>query len=137
MTTATTSASSSSAAQSYGMSEIAAACKPYRELLEGLRDAAVVDSVRSLLGWDQETMMPPAGADLRSSMQRSDLGKPSREAKAVRHAEAAYSPVGGRHGRGADANEDLVRTRLGPRDVFDLHHVRRSVASDHRRLHVR
>ena len=61
-----TPASSSAASQPLGMSDIAASCKPYRELLEGLRDAAVVDSVRSLLGWDQETMMPPAGADLRS-----------------------------------------------------------------------
>ncbi|MBX3353344.1 MAG: carboxypeptidase M32 [Phycisphaeraceae bacterium] len=48
------------------LSEAAAACAPYRELLAHLRDAAVLDSVRSLLGWDQETMMPPAGAELRS-----------------------------------------------------------------------
>src|SRR5690606_6790283 len=49
-----------------GMSDLAAACAPYAELLGHLREGAVLDSVRSLLGWDQETMMPPAGADLRS-----------------------------------------------------------------------
>lgn len=53
-------------AAQHALSEAAAACKPYRELLSLLRDAAVLDSVRSLLGWDQETMMPPAGAELRS-----------------------------------------------------------------------
>lgn len=48
------------------MSDLAARSKPYRELLERLREAAVLDSIRALLSWDQETIMPPAGADLRS-----------------------------------------------------------------------
>jgi carboxypeptidase Taq len=67
MTTAATPGTAPSASSNpLGMSDLASGCKPYRELLEHLRDAAVLDSVRSLLAWDQETMMPPAGADLRS-----------------------------------------------------------------------
>lgn len=72
MTTATTgSAAASSSTNPLGMSDLAAGSKPYRELLEHLREAAVLDSVRSLLGWDQETMMPAAGADLRSDQLAS------------------------------------------------------------------
>ena len=66
MTTATTGSSTAAAANPLGMSDLAARCAPYAELLQRLRDAAVLDSVRALLGWDQETMMPPAAADLRS-----------------------------------------------------------------------
>ncbi len=40
--------------------------KPYDELLGLLREAAVLDSVRSLLGWDQETEMPPKAAPFRA-----------------------------------------------------------------------
>jgi len=42
------------------------ASKPYDELLKLLRDAATLSSVQTLLGWDQETIMPPAGAALRA-----------------------------------------------------------------------
>lgn len=67
MTTAATKGTApSTSSNPLGMSDLASGCKPYRELLEHLRDAAVLDSVRSLLAWDQEAMMPPAGADLRS-----------------------------------------------------------------------
>ncbi|HYW14295.1 MAG TPA: carboxypeptidase M32 [Longimicrobium sp.] len=38
---------------------------PYRALLGELREIAVLASVSSTLGWDQEVMMPPAGARLR------------------------------------------------------------------------
>ncbi len=65
MSTAATPASAS-AANPLGMSEVASRSKPYGELLQWLRDAAVLDSVRSLLSWDQETIMPPAAADLRA-----------------------------------------------------------------------
>ena len=42
------------------------ASKPYDELCVLLREAAVLHSVQALRGWDQETIMPPAGAALRS-----------------------------------------------------------------------
>ncbi len=39
---------------------------PYAELTALLREAAVLASVSATLGWDQETMMPPAAAALRA-----------------------------------------------------------------------
>jgi carboxypeptidase Taq len=41
--------------------------RAYRKLLAHLSDAAVMSSTLSLLNWDQETHMPPGGADLRAS----------------------------------------------------------------------
>ncbi|MGI9014837.1 MAG: carboxypeptidase M32 [Phycisphaerales bacterium] len=38
----------------------------YNELLERLRKATLLQSVDSLLGWDQETMMPDGGVEYRS-----------------------------------------------------------------------
>jgi carboxypeptidase Taq len=38
----------------------------YAELIEHLRAVAALNSVASLLGWDQETMMPRKGADARA-----------------------------------------------------------------------
>jgi carboxypeptidase Taq len=38
----------------------------YSSLLGLLKDAATLESAVSLLGWDQETMMPPHGAELRA-----------------------------------------------------------------------
>ncbi|MBW3572916.1 MAG: carboxypeptidase M32 [Gemmatimonadetes bacterium] len=38
---------------------------PYAQLLAELREVAVLSSINSTLGWDQEVMMPPAGAGLR------------------------------------------------------------------------
>ena len=43
---------------SYGMDA-------YNELLGILKDIAMMDQVRSLLGWDQEVLMPPKAAELR------------------------------------------------------------------------
>lgn len=40
--------------------------KSYAELCANLREAGVLKSMRSLMGWDQETKMPEAGADLRA-----------------------------------------------------------------------
>jgi carboxypeptidase Taq len=40
--------------------------RAYRTLLGQLRDTAVMSSTMSLLGWDQETQMPPGGAALRA-----------------------------------------------------------------------
>ncbi len=40
--------------------------KNYDELKELLREAATLDSVGALLGWDQETMMPPKAAPFRA-----------------------------------------------------------------------
>ena len=37
----------------------------YDELLGILKDIAMMDQVRSLLGWDQEVLMPPKAAELR------------------------------------------------------------------------
>ena len=37
----------------------------YNELLGILKDIAMMDQVRSLLGWDQEVLMPPKAAELR------------------------------------------------------------------------
>ena len=37
----------------------------YDELLGILKDIDMMDQVRSLLGWDQEVLMPPKGAELR------------------------------------------------------------------------
>ncbi len=42
------------------------ASKPYDELMRLLRDAATLHSVQTLLGWDQETIMPHAGGPLRA-----------------------------------------------------------------------
>lgn len=41
----------------------------YAELNALLRESALVSSVGSLLSWDQETYMPPAGAPMRSDQQ--------------------------------------------------------------------
>jgi len=38
----------------------------YTELMQHLRAVATLNSVASLLGWDQETMMPRKGADARA-----------------------------------------------------------------------
>ena len=38
----------------------------YNELLGILKDIAMMDQVRSLLGWDQEVLMPPKAAELRA-----------------------------------------------------------------------
>jgi carboxypeptidase Taq len=38
----------------------------YAELVHRLREAATVGSIRSCLSWDQETMMPPRGAEFRA-----------------------------------------------------------------------
>ncbi|HEX6372673.1 MAG TPA: carboxypeptidase M32 [Longimicrobium sp.] len=38
---------------------------PYAQLLAELREVAVLHSINSTLGWDQEVMMPPAAAGLR------------------------------------------------------------------------
>jgi carboxypeptidase Taq len=40
--------------------------RAYRKLLAHLRESAVMGSSLSLLGWDQETLMPPGGAALRA-----------------------------------------------------------------------
>src|SRR5690242_8396116 len=40
--------------------------KAYDSLVEKVRDAALVQSISGLLGWDQETMMPSDGAEHRS-----------------------------------------------------------------------
>ena len=37
----------------------------YSELLGIFKDIAMMDQVRSLLGWDQEVLMPPKAAELR------------------------------------------------------------------------
>lgn len=66
MTTAPGTVPASDAADPFGMSPAAASCAPYRDLLAHLREGAVLESVRSLLSWDQEVIMPPAGGDLRS-----------------------------------------------------------------------
>jgi carboxypeptidase Taq len=46
---------------------------PYRELLGELREISVLSSINSTLGWDQEVMMPSAGAGLRGD-QAAVLG---------------------------------------------------------------
>lgn len=43
--------------------------RSYRRLLEHLRGSAVLSSTMSLLGWDQETLMPAGGAALRADQQ--------------------------------------------------------------------
>lgn len=40
--------------------------KPYEELIELVADASLLGSTGSLLGWDQETMMPRAGVEYRA-----------------------------------------------------------------------
>jgi len=40
--------------------------RSYQDLIGSLREAAVLGSVGNLLSWDQETMMPPRGADVRA-----------------------------------------------------------------------
>ena len=40
----------------------------YDELLEILKDIDLMSQVRSLLGWDQEVLMPPKAATLRLSL---------------------------------------------------------------------
>lgn len=39
---------------------------PYTRLLEASREANLLGATASILGWDQETMMPPGGLDYRS-----------------------------------------------------------------------
>jgi carboxypeptidase Taq len=43
----------------------AVASKPYTDLKKRLKEAAVIDSVRALLSWDQEALMPAKAATLR------------------------------------------------------------------------
>ncbi|MGP1346302.1 MAG: carboxypeptidase M32 [Phycisphaerales bacterium] len=40
--------------------------KPYAALCASMRETGILRSMRSLMGWDQETMMPSKGADLRA-----------------------------------------------------------------------
>ena len=41
----------------------------YQELVQLHRDIAMISSVSALLNWDQETYMPPAGAEFRAEQQ--------------------------------------------------------------------
>lgn len=50
----------------------------YEELIRRVRDAATLASAGQVLGWDQETMMPPGGVELRSR-QLSQIAKLSHE----------------------------------------------------------
>lgn len=50
----------------------------YQELVNRARDAATIASAAQVLGWDQETMMPPGGVELRTR-QLSQLAKLSHE----------------------------------------------------------
>jgi carboxypeptidase Taq len=54
--------------------------KSYADLLSHLRHAATVDSVRALLSWDQESLMPVKASDLRAD-QLSWLARQAHEMK--------------------------------------------------------
>jgi len=43
-----------------------ATAAPYRELVARVKEASLLSSTASLLGWDQETMMPPGGLEHRA-----------------------------------------------------------------------
>ena len=49
--------------------------KPYNDLLVRLKHAGTVDSVRALLSWDQESLMPLKAADLRADHSRGSLDR--------------------------------------------------------------
>ncbi|MGD9791274.1 MAG: carboxypeptidase M32 [Phycisphaerales bacterium] len=51
------------------MSKHATLPSSYVELCSALREAATIGSVAALVGWDQETYMPPAGSAFRSEQQ--------------------------------------------------------------------
>ena len=51
---------------SYEWSPTLSGMDAYNELLGILKDIAMMDQVRSLLGWDQEVLMPPKAAELRA-----------------------------------------------------------------------
>ncbi len=59
--------------------------RAYRKLLGHLRESAVMASSLSLLGWDQETHMPPGGAALRANQvaQLAELLQKRRAAPSV------------------------------------------------------
>ena len=48
------------------MSDVTNGSGAYAELRRELRESELLGSVLSLLSWDQETMMPPAGTPLRA-----------------------------------------------------------------------
>lgn len=52
--------------------------KAYTELMERERDRSVLESIRSLLDWDEATMMPRGGSDLRG-IQKASLAKTGHE----------------------------------------------------------
>ncbi|MBL0922148.1 MAG: carboxypeptidase M32, partial [Phycisphaerales bacterium] len=63
------------------------ASQAYDELLKLQRDAATLSSVQSLLAWDQETIMPPAGAALRADQLAGMSGVTHRAWTSVRMGE--------------------------------------------------
>ncbi|MCC5829227.1 MAG: carboxypeptidase M32 [Phycisphaeraceae bacterium] len=56
--------------------------KPYEQLIEHAREIATIQSIGSILGWDQETMMPDGGVAMRGH-QLSYLAKTAHE-KSIR-----------------------------------------------------
>ena len=41
---------------------------PYKNLLARAREIALIDGASSLLGWDEETYMPPAALEFRAGL---------------------------------------------------------------------
>jgi len=88
--------------------------RSYRRLLEHLRESAVMASTLSLLGWDQETQMPPGGAALRADQmaQLADLLQRRRSSPALGRLLEKAQPVAEGQPPDADAAAILREARL-------------------------
>jgi carboxypeptidase Taq len=80
----------------------------YRELLERVREHGLVDSISSVLGWDERTYMPAAGSAYRAE-QMAYLAKLSHEMLTAPRINELLSMVDGSPLRG-DADSDVAVT---------------------------
>ena len=53
----------------------------YRKLLKCAREISLLSSTSELLGWDEETYLPPGGLDHRDSRDSPDRGRIRTEAR--------------------------------------------------------